>query len=404
MSTTVTEAPSFPIGRDNLFDPAAELATFPEISPLRLPVGDDGWRDGWLVTSHALARSVLADPRFSAERYRAVLATRVQSNRFRQGGGLASAGMFISMDDPEHAKYRKMLTGQFTVKHMRALEPRIQQIVDAALDDVEAAGPGADLVELFALPVPSLVICELLGVDYDNRATFQDLTRRLLSLTITPEESRKAVADIRAFMGALVTDKRAHPDDAVISGLITSESGLTDEELIGISMLLLIAGHETTANMLGLGTFALLQHPDQLARLRAEPELMTDAVEELMRYLSIVGSTGLPRVALEDVSLGDADVKAGETVLISLPAVNRDPALGEHPEELDVTRGRTHHLAFGHGVHQCLGQQLARVEMRMGFRALLARFPSLRLAVPASEVPMRTDMTIYGVHALPVAW
>jgi len=287
---------------------------------------------------------------------------------------------------------------------MRSLEPRIQQIVDAALDGLVAAGSPADLVAEFALPVPSLVICELLGVDYGDRATFQDLTRTLLSLTATTEESMAAGARVRQFMLDLVTDKRAHPDDAVISGLITSGAGLSDDELVGISMLLLIAGHETTANMLSLGTFALLQHPEQMQRLRERPETMPDAVEELMRYLSIVGSTGLPRVAREDLELSGAQVRAGQTVLISLPAVNRDPALGERPDELDLTRERTHHLAFGHGIHQCLGQQLARIEMRAGFEGLLRRFPTLALAVPAEEVKLRTDMNIYGVHELPVTW
>ncbi len=401
--TAATEAPSFPIGRENLFDPAAELATFPAISPLRLPDAETGWQDGWLVTGHAEAWALLADSRFSSERGRATLATRAQSRRMRSRGGFG-AGMFIAMDDPEHAHYRKMLTGQFTVKRMRALEPRIQQITDAALDAVEATGSPADLVAGFALPVPSLVICELLGVDYGDRDTFQDLTRTLLSLDADPAETQAAAERINRFMRDLVVAKRADPDDAVISGLITSGSGLTDDELVGISMLLLIAGHETTANMLGLGTFALLQNPEQLQRLRERPELMPDAVEELMRYLSIVGSTGLPRVALEDVELGGAQIQAGQTVLISLPAVNRDPALGDRLDELDVTRERTHHVAFGHGIHQCLGQQLARVEMRIGFRSLLDRFPALRLATSPEQVPMRTDMTIYGVHALPIAW
>ena len=401
--SAATESPSFPIGRENLFDPAAALATFPPISPVRLPDGETGWVDGWLVTTHAVARAVLSDQRFSSERGRVNMATRQQSLRFRARSG-NNAGLFISMDDPDHARYRKLLTGQFTVKHMRSLEPRIQQIVDSALDGLVAAGNPADLVAEFALPVPSLVICELLGVDYGDRGTFQDLTRTLLSLTATPAESLAAGEGVRQFMLDLVTAKRANPDDAVISGLITSGAGLSDDELVGISMLLLIAGHETTANMLGLGTFALLQHPEQMQRLRERPESMPDAVEELMRYLSIVGSTGLPRVAREDLELAGTQVRAGQTVLISLPAVNRDPALGARPDELDLGRERTHHLAFGHGIHQCLGQQLARVEMRIGFAALLERFPTLRLATPVDQVPMRTDMSIYGVHELLVAW
>lgn len=205
---------------------------------------------------------------------------------------------------------------------------------------------------------------------------------------------------LRDFMGKLVLAKRAKPTDDLLSGLTTS--GLTDEELTNIGFTLLGAGHETTANMLSLGAFALLRHPDQLAVLRADPGGIDQAVEELLRYLSIIPCT--VRVALEDVELGGQTIKAGQTVTLSVPAANRDPQRFADPDSLDLRRSASGHVAFGHGIHQCIGQQLARVEMRVGYAALFERFPTLRLAVAPEEVPLRDDMLIYGVHSLPVTW
>jgi cytochrome P450 len=265
--------------------------------------------------------------------------------------------------------------------------------------------PPCDLVESFALPVPSLVIYELLGVPYGDREMFQQRSRQLLSFATEGPELLRGREELRAYMLELVQAKRAAPTDDLLSGLAShdGEDRLNDEELINIGLLLLIAGHETTANMLGLGTFALLSHPDELARLRNDPGLVDNAVEELLRYLTIV-QFGLVRVATEDVTLDGRAIRAGEPVVLSLPAANRDPAHFADPDRLDLGRETLGHLSFGHGVHQCLGQQLARVEMRIGFSHLLAHLPGLRLAVPAEQVRMRDDMFIYGVEALPVTW
>jgi cytochrome P450 len=269
-----------------------------------------------------------------------------------------------------------------------------------------AGGHTADLVPTFALPVPSLVICELLGVSYGDRAEFQRRTAMLLKMDAPIDKVLQVRDELRAFMHALITDKRACPSDDLLSGLIHhsgADPALTDDELVNIANLLLIAGHETTANMLALGTFALLQEPSQLAALRADPSLIDGAVEELLRYLTII-HTGLFRFAKQDVELAGQRIAAGDTVVISILAANRDAAHWSHPEELDLSRERGSHLAFGHGVHQCLGQQLARVEMTIGFTELLRRLPGLRLAVPAERVPLRSDMFVYGVYSLPVAW
>jgi cytochrome P450 len=384
------------MARTTPFDPPAELADLPAISRLAYPDG----HVGWLVTSHALAKEVLADNRFSAR-------SELMRSALTRGGEPikpqpAPPGFFIRMDAPDHTRLRKLLTGQFTVRRMRLLEPRIQEITDARIEAMRAQGSPLDLVQEFALPIPSLVICELLGVDYADREEFQTQTARLINLEASQDDAMAARDEIDRFMLELARQKRRSPTDDMLSGLAQHDD-LTDEELAGMGFLLLVAGHETTANMLGLGTMALLQNRTQWEALRADPSLMANAVEELLRYLTIV-HFGTSRTALEDVPLGGEHVSAGETVSISLPAANRDESRFPEPGELDVHRPTQGHVTFGHGIHQCLGQQLARIEMRIGYQALIDAFPEMRLAVPEKEVPMRTRMAIYGVHRLPVEW
>jgi cytochrome P450 len=390
---------ALPTDRIAPFDPPPELGAVGAhggISPLQLP----GGHHGWVVTTFEGVRSVLADPRFTVDRSRAHSPIREIPDELRRE---TPPGMFLAQDPPDHTRYRKLLTGQFTVRRMRELSSRVEEFVEQRLDVLQAEGPPADLVELFALPVPSLVICELLGVDYRQRAEFQERTAGLLRLNTPVKEVRRLAEELDEFMLRLVREKRADPTDDMISGLIQSDAELTDEEVANMGMLLLIAGHETTANMLGLSTLALLEHPDQLDRLRADPELIPGAVEELLRYLSIL-QFGTIRVAQEDIEFGGQTIRNGQTIVLHIPQANRDPEQYIDPDRLDVTRQRVRHVGFGHGVHQCLGQQLARVELTVGLTRLLARFPGLRLAVDPSEVPLRTDMAIYGVHRLPISW
>jgi cytochrome P450 len=399
MTETITTG--LPLKRDNPFDPPAELGALRAEAPMNRLKFPDGHL-GWLVTSHELVREVMADRRFSAraELHHALI-TRGDGQPVRRPA--ASPGMFISMDAPDHTRYRKLLTGQFTVRRMNLLSARIEEIVLDHLKAMRANGTSADLVESFALPIPSLVICELLGVPYDERHAFQEDTAKALRLDTSTEEAMAAFERIKDFIRDLVRRKRTAPGDDMLSGLIESGAHLDDEEITGMGVLLLVAGHETTANMLGLGTLTLLSNPDQLAALRADPTLIDNTVEELLRYLSIL-QFGTIRTALEDVEVGGVLVERGETLSLSLSAANRDPERFDRPERLDITRSASGHISFGHGVHQCLGQQLARIEMRIGFAALFREFPDLRLAVPVEEVPLRTDMAIYGVHALPVEW
>jgi cytochrome P450 len=314
------------------------------------------------------------------------------------------AGALLGSDPPEHTRLRRMLTPEFTVRRMRRLEPRITEIVQDALDDLERAGKPADLVAHFALPVPSLVICELLGVPYADRAEFQQRSVRLTDLSLSPEQQAAAHRDSRAYMAELVARAQADPGEDMI-GMLIREHGddLGTDELIGIAGLLLVAGHETTSSMLGLGTLALLRHPDQLALIREEPALIEPAVEELSRWLSI--AQGLPpRTTTTEVEIAGHTIPAGSLVMCSIPAANRDRAFIDDPETLDITRGAAGHIAFGHGVHHCLGAPLARMELRISFPALLQRFPALALADPDEQIAFRVFSAAYGLEALPVTW
>jgi cytochrome P450 len=390
------------------FDPAPGLVERRGGAPVQpLPLAN-GAR-AWMVTGFDEARAVLADRRFSNDRIRHPDATQMTAEQAAGTAPVADIperqdGMFIFMDPPEHTRLRSLLTGQFTVRRMRALEDRLTEIAAEHIAAMQAAGTEADLVPSYALPLPSLMICELLGVDYADRAAFQQNTAIALSSTSTDEERARAGGELYAFIQGLVAAKRATPADDLLSGLVhEADPPLTDAQLIDMTLVLLGAGHETTANNLALGVFALLERPEQLAALRADPSLIDGTVEELLRYCSII-QLGVSRVATEDVTVGDVTVAAGETVVLATPETNRDPRHWDAPDDLDVMRRRAPHLAFGHGIHQCLGQQLARAEMRVGIHELVTRMPDLRLAVPADEVPLRNDMLIFGVHALPVTW
>ncbi|HZE39728.1 MAG TPA: cytochrome P450 [Stackebrandtia sp.] len=401
MSSTTSIPHGLPLERTGPFDPPAQLKDLRDHRPLSRMYYYPDEHLGWVITSHQLAKRVLADVRFSSEFERIYSSINLPGlDKVRDVP--KQPGMFIRMDPPDHSRLRTMLTGVFTVRRMKQLEPRVLDIVTEHLDAMERAEKPVDLVQDFALPVPSMVICEMLGVPFADRGQFQRDSARLLSLKIPFDERTRSVDNIKEYIRGLAEDKRAHPGDDLLSDL-ASGGELTMEELEGIGFLLLIAGHETTANMLALGTFALLENPAQLDTLRADPQLMPGAVEELLRWLSII-HIGPVRRAAEDIDLDGTLIKRGEQITVSVPSANRDPERFDDPDALDVTRHANGHFAFGHGVHQCLGQQLARIEMRIGFNELIRRFPTLRLAVPASEVPMRTDMAIYGVHELPVTW
>ncbi|MEV7782415.1 cytochrome P450 [Kitasatospora sp. NPDC088351] len=356
----------------------------------------------WLVTGYREVRTVLSDRRFSADARRPEFPFVTPGRR-----EIAAADpSFIRLDDPEHSRLRRMVTGDFLVKRVEALRPEIQQIVDEAIDRMIASGSPADLVTGFALPVPSLVICLLLGVPYEDRELFQALSRVIISTTAEEAEVARAQAELLDYLGGLAARKRRSPGQDILSRLAARDD-LSLREIASTGLLLLVAGHETTANMTALSTVLLLRRPEQAARL-ADPSAVPGAVEELLRHLSIV-HTGLPRLALEDVELDGTLVRAGDGVIAMLSTANRDDAVFATPghlpaDELDVDRDARRHVAFGFGVHQCLGQPLARAELQIALATLFRRLPGLRLAVPESELSFRTDAVVFGVESVPVTW
>ncbi|WP_316527435.1 cytochrome P450 [Kitasatospora brasiliensis] len=352
----------------------------------------------WLVTRHEDIKAVLSDARFSSD------STRPGFPFVSEGARQLNTGQptIIRMDDPEHARFRRMLTGEFMIKKVEALRPEVQRIADDLLDKMTDGRTGADLVHDFALPLPSLVICLLLGVPYQDHDFFQECSRVLLRRASTAAEVAHAQGKLADYLFQLTETKRAQPDGSILSRL-AERGDLSTEQISGMGRLLLIAGHETTANMTALSVLALLRNPDQLAHLREHPESVPGAVEELLRYLSIVHS-GLTRVATEDVDVAGVRIRAGEGVICMVSAANRDEREFPEADELDVTRDARRHLGFGFGVHQCLGQPLARLELQIALGTILRRLPELRLAVPFEDISFRGEMLVYGVHALPVTW
>lgn len=398
------EAPEMPLHmRREGFDPVPEMAALRDDEGVRQVETAFGM-PAFLVARHADVKAVLADhARFSNDSRRAFDSPGAPKLSDEERSRMR-AGNLLGVDPPEHTRLRRMLTPEFTVKRMRRLEPRIVEIVDDHLDALEKAGPPADLVADFALPIPSLVICELLGVPYADRASFQDRTSKLLDISLPMEDRLELGRESREYMADLVARAQAAPGEDML-GMLVRDHGddLTTDELIGIAGLLLIAGHETTSNMLGLGTLALLRHPEQLALVRDDPAAVAPAVEELLRFLGIVHS-GIPRTTTRDVEIGGVAVPADSLVILALASANRDPRSVADGDRLDVTRDAAGHVAFGHGVHHCLGAPLARMEMRIAFPALLRRFPRLALAVPFDEVEFRAFHFIYGLRSLPVTW
>ncbi|MEU5952051.1 cytochrome P450 [Streptomyces sp. NPDC047525] len=357
----------------------------------------------WLITGYQEVRAVLADARFSAD-------ARTPGFPFLSPGQreLATAKpSFIRMDDPEHARLRRMVTKDFLVKRIEALRPGIQRIVDEAVDRMLAKGAPADLVGDFALPVPSLVICLMLGVPYQDHDLFQSLSRTLLDNSTTHEQAARAHHELMSYLARLAADKQRKPGDDILSRLVARDD-LTPQETASLGFLLLVTGHESTANMSAMCTLALLRDPKQATLLRERPELIPAAVEELLRHLTII-HLGLARVAKEPVEIAGTSLAAGDAVICMLSTANRDEGLFgpegcTHPSQLDLTRDARRHLAFGFGVHQCLGQPLARAELHIILETLLRRLPGLRLAVPEEELEFSTGSIVYGVKALPVSW
>ncbi|RNL62905.1 cytochrome P450 [Nocardioides marmoriginsengisoli] len=395
----------FPMAKEQTcpFDPPPALKRIQDEQPLtRVRLWDGS--SPWLVTRFEDVRTLLSDARVSSNalgdgfpHFNAAGKARFQSNH-----------TFVNMDAPEHPRMRKMVTRPFMVKRVEALRPQIQAMTNELIDEMLAGPKPADFIEALALPLPSLVISELLGVPYQDHKFFQDQSAVLAERDAAPEKVVAAIDALRDYLGQLIQAKRKSPQQDLLSELVTERvdnDELTDQDAVELSILLLAAGHETTANMIGLGTLALLQHPDQLALVREtdDPAVVSKTVEELLRWLTIP-HLGRRRVAAEDIEIGGVVIRAGEGIICAADIANRDPAEFENPDALDITRDARKHVAFGFGVHQCLGQPLARVELQVVWSTLFKRVPTLALSGDFRDLPYKHDALIYGLYDMPVTW
>jgi cytochrome P450 len=406
-----TDIRDMPIERERLLDPPLAYDQLREEQPItrmRFPSG----RIGWLVTRFEEGSQVFSDPRLSSQRPRHDVAEEDDVDPDDNESAEALPSTFNSMDAPDHGAYRRLLSGKFTPKSVQAnLRPYIDTTVTEHLDAIETLGGGGepvDLIQHLALPIPCLVICELLGVHYEDRDKFHHATEVMMDTSKRRAERDTGAHWLVEYITKLVAIKRADPgSEGLLAELIrkSQEDGsiLSDEDLIGIGVLLLFAGHDTTMAMIGLSALTLLTHPAQRQDLVEHPEKIGAAVEELLRYLTIV-QFGLGRTAKEDLEIGGQAIAKGDLVVVAMPAANRDPRVFDNPDEPDFDRKMTRHLAFGYGVHQCLGQNIARAELTTILPQLFARFPGLKLATPLDEVEMDTYGTNYGVKKMLVTW
>jgi len=313
----------------------------------------------------------------------------------------------FTSDAEEHTRFRRMLSKPFTFRRVEGLRPAIQKITDECIDAILAGPQPADIVDKLALPVPTVVISEMLGVPYEDHEFFQEHANAGLARYAAADAMQKGAMSLHQYLIDLIEKKQAEPAEDAVSDLAerVTAGELSVKEAAQLGTGLLIAGHETTANMIGIGILALLENPEQADFLRnaEDPKVIANAVEELMRYLSII-QTGQRRVAVEDIEIGGETIKAGEGIIIDLVPANWDAKAFPEPDKLDLTRDAGQQLGFGYGRHQCVGQQLARAELQIVFHTLLRRIPTLRLAIPLEEVPFKHDRLAYGVYELPVAW
>ncbi|WBO61904.1 cytochrome P450 [Streptomyces camelliae] len=365
----------------------------PGLLRVQLPYGEPAW----LATRYADARLVLGDQRFSR-------ALGLEHDEPRASEGRRDSGI-LSMDPPDHTRLRSLVAKAFTVRQVEKLRPQIRELTSALLDEMTAAGPPVDLVDRYALPIPVAVICRLLGVPEEDRPRFRTWSDAALSTSsLTAEEFDRNREELRAYMAQLITAHRERPRDDLMTALIEARDQgdrLSELELVDLCVGILVAGHETTATQIPNFVLTLLDHPEALSRLRAEPALITSAIEELLRFVPLGSGAGQPRYAKEDIEVGGTLVRAGEPVLVAVGAANRDALRFSAAGTLDIARSGNAHLGFGHGVHHCLGAPLARLELQEAIGALVARFPRLHVA---GDITWKTEMLVRGPRVMPVGW
>ncbi|MCS7483511.1 cytochrome P450 [Umezawaea endophytica] len=400
MSTQET-TPQYPVGDTSRLsaDPwYREARDEAPVAKVRMPYGGEAW----LAVRHSSVRTAQSDPRFSR-----AASAELGEEAPRMVPGTPPVGSVLTMDGPDHTRVRRFMAKAFTVRRIEKLRPRVQEIVDGLLDEMVAHGSPADLKKFVAEPLPVMVICEVLGVPVAERADFRVLTETIMSGVFTSDEAQASIAQFLGYLNGLVAAKRAEPGEDVLSTLVTAVDGedrLSEIELASLAVALLVGGHETILNTVLNFTYTLLTTPDELAKLRDRPELINQAVEELLRHVPINSGGAFGTVAREDVEFGDVTVRAGETLVADIASANRDADVFPDADVLDLDRKNIQHLTFGFGPHHCIGAQLARLDLQVTLGTLLRRFPELRLAVEPEDVKWREGVLIRGVEALPVAW
>ena len=390
-SSLLTVIPSrvlYPLHREGL-DPVPKLTDGPPIRRLRLPLSSAVW----LVTGNAEVKQVLG----AIDGYSTDFAHYVEKLNLPPQANPGGLGF---TDPPAHTRLRRLLTPEFTMHRLARLRPRIDEIVNGCLDAMAAADGPVDLVEMFALPIPSLVICELLGVPYDDREEFQRRAMQRFDVLGGGASSLGALSESVDYLLGVIQQQREKPGDGLLGAIITEHGDEIDDlELAGLADGVLTGGFETTASMLALGALVLLQNPEAFAAVRDDDDAVVPLVEELLRYLSVV-QVAFARFAQHDVTVGDVVIRKGDVVLCSLSAANRDPRVLSEPNRFDHTRRPGPHLAFGHGMHRCVGAELARMELRSAYPALVRRFPHMRLHTPREQLPFRKASIVYGLEEL----
>ncbi|MFF3013674.1 cytochrome P450 [Streptomyces sp. NPDC057939] len=380
---------------DFAVDPHPVHAALREKGPVhRVHIPGSG--DVWLVLGRAEVRAALTDPRLSNDIR--------HSATWKSDGGNAIGLNMLQTDAPRHTRLRALVAREFTAGRIEAMRPRVQRIADDLIDALPAAGT-VDLVAHYALPLPLTVICELLGVPVEDQHLFHTWSTELVAPS-SPAAAGAAAGEMAAYFASLIAAKAGAPGPDLMSALVGASAapdGLSAEELLGMAFLLLVAGHETTVNLISGGVLNLLRHPDQLAALRADPGLLDGAVEEMLRHDGPV-TTAAFRYAAEPLEIAGVRIPAGDSVMLSLAAASRDPEHFADPDRFDIRRAPRGHLAFGHGIHHCLGAPLARVEGRIAVETLLRRLPDLAPAAGPDSLPHRRSAMLSGVVGLPVRW
>src|SRR6266568_3348901 len=399
MTATGHQVRSYPFGPPEGLDvnPGDARLLDEPLARVEMPYGGAAW----LVTRYEDVKLVLADPRFSR-------AETVGRDVPRVMPAISPDPTILGMDPPEHSRLRKLVAKAFTARHVEMLRPRVEQIIDELLDDMVAGGAPADLSSALTWPLPITVICELLGVPVEDRHRFRTWTDVILSLAGDDlERIEDARVGLNDYLAELIAKRRAEPTEDLLGQLVLArdeDDRLSEEELVAFGVTLLVAGHETTANQTGNFVYLLLNQPELWQQLVADPDLVPAAVEELTRFVPLGASAAFSRIATEDLEIGGQLVRKGESVVVQIASANRDDAIFDRPDEINLTREQNPHVGFGHGVHHCLGAPLARLELQLAVGTLVRRLPGLRLAVPADDVAWRVDRLVRGVRALPVAW